>query len=88
MYKCFRIIDHIFSIYFQPNVGGKPPQSGNVPGPQPPHVPGMRPNIPSQPPHQQMPAKQNRITSIPKPAGLDPLIILQERENRCSISEY
>ncbi|KAI8429647.1 hypothetical protein MSG28_000228 [Choristoneura fumiferana] len=27
-------------------------------------------------------AKQNRITSIPKPVGLDPLLILNERENR------
>ncbi|XP_045467902.1 ATP-dependent helicase brm isoform X1 [Harmonia axyridis] len=65
----------------QPNLGGKPPQPGNVQAGQA-HVPGMRPNLPTQPPHQQMPTKQNRITSIPKPAGLDPLIILQERENR------
>lgn len=27
-------------------------------------------------------AKQNRITSIPKPVGIDPLQILNERENR------
>lgn len=30
----------------------------------------------------QPPVKQNRTTSCPKPVGLDPLIILQERENR------
>ncbi|KAK6636841.1 hypothetical protein RUM43_010505 [Polyplax serrata] len=30
----------------------------------------------------QAPAKQNRVTTIPKPMGLDPLTILQERENR------
>lgn len=27
-------------------------------------------------------AKQNRITSIPKPVGIDPIQILTERENR------
>lgn len=26
--------------------------------------------------------KQNRVTSVPRPLGLDPLLILQERENR------
>ncbi|XP_065202229.1 ATP-dependent helicase brm-like [Planococcus citri] len=26
--------------------------------------------------------KQNRVTSLPKPAGIDPLVVLQERENR------
>lgn len=26
--------------------------------------------------------KQNRITTIPKPCGLDPIVLLQERENR------
>jgi len=44
-----------------------------------------------QPPQQQQQqqaqgpqpsVKQNRTTSCPKPVGLDPLIILQERENR------
>ncbi|KAJ8969543.1 hypothetical protein NQ314_001695 [Rhamnusium bicolor] len=33
-------------------------------------------------PHHHQPAKQNRITALPKPCGVDPLIILQERENR------
>ncbi|XP_011302316.1 ATP-dependent helicase brm isoform X2 [Fopius arisanus] len=33
--------------------------------------------------NQQQPgAKTNRVTSVSKPAGLDPLLILQERENR------
>ncbi|XP_043263917.1 ATP-dependent helicase brm [Colletes gigas] len=39
-----------------------------------------------QTPQQQQPpqpgAKTNRVTSVAKPAGLDPLLILQERENR------
>lgn len=35
-----------------------------------------------QQPQQQQPTKNNRTTTIPKPAGLDPLLILQERENR------
>lgn len=38
------------------------------------------------PPHQQqisqVGAKTNKVTSVSKPAGLDPLLILQERENR------
>lgn len=38
-----------------------------------------------QTPHHQ-PTKQNRITSIPKPCGVDPLVLLQERENRYNIS--
>lgn len=31
---------------------------------------------------QQQQQKQNRVTSLPRPLGLDPLLILQERENR------
>lgn len=31
---------------------------------------------------QQQQSSKNRVTSIPKPSGLDPIIILQERENR------
>lgn len=31
---------------------------------------------------QQQQQKQNRITPVAKPGGLDPVIILQERENR------
>lgn len=40
---------------------------------------------PQQQQQQQPPqpgAKTNRVTSVTKPAGLDPLLILQERENR------
>ncbi|XP_024944891.1 ATP-dependent helicase brm isoform X3 [Cephus cinctus] len=52
----------------------------NVMGPTGPPRPG------SQTPQQQQPpppgAKTNRVTSVAKPAGLDPLLILQERENR------
>ncbi|KAL3278288.1 hypothetical protein HHI36_013622 [Cryptolaemus montrouzieri] len=63
----------------QPSPVVKAPQQGPPAG----NVPNMRSNLPAQPPtHQQMPTKQNRLTSIPKPAGLDPLVILQERENR------
>lgn len=46
-----------------------------------PQIP--QPGQPGQPgPPGQPGAKQNRVTTIPKPAGLDPLTILQERENR------
>ncbi|XP_023029619.2 ATP-dependent helicase brm isoform X2 [Leptinotarsa decemlineata] len=31
---------------------------------------------------QFVPTKQNRLTTIPKPCGLDPIVLLQERENR------
>ncbi|KAG5880736.1 hypothetical protein JTB14_009146 [Gonioctena quinquepunctata] len=31
---------------------------------------------------QFVPPKQNRLTTIPKPCGLDPVVLLQERENR------
>lgn len=52
----------------------------NVIGPVVPPRPGC------QTPQQQQPppagAKTNRVTSVAKPAGLDPLLILQERENR------
>ncbi|XP_069692754.1 ATP-dependent helicase brm-like isoform X2 [Periplaneta americana] len=65
----------------QPTVGSAPATSSS-PG-TPPVVPtqASRPGVtqPPQPPPQQ---KQNRVTPIAKPAGLDPLIILQERENR------
>ncbi|CAB3255466.1 unnamed protein product [Arctia plantaginis] len=60
-----------------PPVGGAPPLRGPAPLRQ--AAPG------SQPQHQGMPipgAKQNRITSMPKPVGIDPLQILNERENR------
>jgi SWI/SNF-related matrix-associated actin-dependent regulator of chromatin subfamily A protein 2/4 len=47
--------------------------------PLPPSGPTAGAQSAAQPPPQQ---KQNRVTPIAKPAGLDPLIILQERENR------
>lgn len=80
----------------QPMMGG-PQQMAGIP-PHMPNMPttnGPTPQQPlpqqqQQPPHQQQqqaqgpppPVKQNRTTSCPKPVGLDPLIILQERENR------
>ncbi|XP_043797729.1 ATP-dependent helicase brm-like [Apis laboriosa] len=45
-----------------------------------------RPSCQTPQQQQQQPpqpgAKTNRVTSVTKPAGLDPLLILQERENR------
>lgn len=74
----------------QPMMGG-PQQMAGIP----PHMPTTngpsQQSVPQQqqPPQQQQqaqgpppPVKQNRTTSCPKPVGLDPLIILQERENR------
>uniref|UniRef100_A0A671S5C9 SWI/SNF related, matrix associated, actin dependent regulator of chromatin, subfamily a, member 4 n=1 Tax=Sinocyclocheilus anshuiensis TaxID=1608454 RepID=A0A671S5C9_9TELE len=68
-----------------------PPQPTGRPSPAPPSVPPaaspvmppqtQSPGQPMQPPmvlHQ----KQNRITPIQKPRGLDPVEILQEREHR------
>jgi len=79
----------------QPMMGG-PQQMAGVP----PHMPNMpitngpspQQPLPQQQPSQPQPQtqgppppiKQNRTTSCPKPIGLDPLIILQERENRLS----
>lgn len=48
-------------------------------GPMPP-APGQQQQQQQQQP--QAPTKQNRVTTLPKPVGIDPLIILQERENR------
>ncbi|KAL4709787.1 hypothetical protein ACJJTC_001241 [Scirpophaga incertulas] len=64
-----------------PPMGGAPPLRG--PGPLRPQVPGA-PGMPNQQqPGGHMPGpKQNRVTSIPKPVGIDPLQILNERENR------
>ncbi|XP_030387339.1 ATP-dependent helicase brm isoform X2 [Scaptodrosophila lebanonensis] len=47
-------------------------------------APGMPPAPrPGAPPGQQQPmAKPNRVTTVAKPAGLDPITLLQERENR------
>ncbi|KAB0802651.1 hypothetical protein PPYR_04837 [Photinus pyralis] len=65
----------------QQPVGLKPGQQNNTP----PIPQGIRPGAtpPAQQGQGQHPApKQNRVTSIPKPVGIDPLIVLQERENR------
>jgi hypothetical protein len=40
------------------------------------------PQATQQQQQQQQQQKQNRITPVAKPGGLDPVIILQERENR------
>jgi len=63
-----------------------PPQQGAPPVPRP----GAVMSGPPRPPNNQQllsqtcqaQQKQNRITSVPRPLGLDPLLILQERENR------
>ncbi|CAO1341380.1 unnamed protein product [Diamesa tonsa] len=75
---------------------GTPPQSTTppssvAPGQQPPTPSGQRPNSqgppqsprPGAPPAgpPQMPNK-NRVTTLMKPVGLDPITILNERENR------
>lgn len=72
-----------------------PPPSNSPAGPM---IPPGGPQVPMQgtpavrppgPATQQQLAtqaqtqqKQNRVTSVPRPLGLDPLLILQERENR------
>lgn len=57
----------------QPMQGAQAPMTPQAPRPQGPQ--------PGQTGPQPQP-KQNRVTTLPKPAGIDPLIILQERENR------
>jgi len=54
------------------------------PSPAPPAAsPVMPPQTqPAQPPPMMLHQKQNRITPIQKPRGLDPAEILQEREYR------
>lgn len=73
---------------------GVPPHMPNMPstnGPSPqqpsPLQQQQQQQQQQQPQQQQVQGptpqvKQNRTTSCPKPVGLDPLIILQERENR------
>merc|ERR1712083_1163610 len=59
------------------NAGSPRPGPPTAPGPQGPQQQGQ------QVPQQQQPgAKPNRVTPIQKPAGIDPVTILQERENR------
>lgn len=56
-----------------------PPTSGSMP----PNVVRMGPTPPIPQPVQQPPGKPTKVTTMPKPFGIDPLAILQERENRC-----
>lgn len=69
-----------------------PPQPTGRPSPAPPSVPPaaspvmppqtQSPGQPALPPPMMLHQKQNRITPIQKPRGLDPVEILQEREYR------
>lgn len=79
-----------------PSQGPVTPTGPQVPGPVPNVIgptgtprPGCQ--TPQQQQQQQQPqqqqqqqpgAKNNRVTSVAKPAGLNPVLILQERENR------
>ncbi len=76
-----------------------PPQPTGRPSPAPPSVPPAA--SPVMPPQTQSPgqpvqptpmmpyhAKQNRITPIQKPCGLDPVEILQEREYRYTMDAH
>jgi SWI/SNF-related matrix-associated actin-dependent regulator of chromatin subfamily A protein 2/4 len=79
---------------FQPQGVLGQPQPVQIQGvkPGPPGGPqqnatGIRPGGPTQqnqsgPQQQQTSTKQNRVTTVPKPVGIDPVVILQERENR------
>ncbi|KAH0564535.1 hypothetical protein KQX54_012628 [Cotesia glomerata] len=54
-----------------------------IPSVNGPSRPGSQPSQQlQQHQQQQVGNKSNRVTSVVKPAGLDPLVILQERENR------
>ncbi|GJQ73042.1 brm [Trypoxylus dichotomus] len=64
----------------------QPPQPQPI-GPQQQQPPQQQPPQQQQQTQQQQqpqmpPTKQNRVTTLPKPVGIDPLVILQERENR------
>lgn len=70
-------------------VGQVPTPGGPQQGPIPPsQMGGMPPNsqprqgVPMPPMMQMQHQKQNRITPVAKPNGIDPVEILQERENR------
>lgn len=69
--------------------------TGSQPGPATPADPNKqaamqpaRPNSQPQSPRAAAPANQppmsnkNRVTTLPKPQGMDPIVILNERENR------
>ncbi|KAG5832087.1 hypothetical protein ANANG_G00287390 [Anguilla anguilla] len=59
------------------------PAPPSVPRLPPRHAPQTQsPGQPSQPPSMVLHQKQNRITPVQKPRGLDPVEILQEREYR------
>ncbi|CAK1548229.1 unnamed protein product [Leptosia nina] len=63
-----------------PPIGGAPAvRPGGPVRPAGPTAPGGQPAQPGAPTPV---AKQNRVTSIPKPVGIDPLLVLNERENR------
>lgn len=77
-----------------PAAQGKPPMvpvsGANSAPPDPSKPPTMHPARPnSQPqspragaPPGQQPMNKNRVTTVAKPQGLDPIVILNERENR------
>lgn len=61
-----------------------PPNTVAPPGPPVPGQ-GMSHATPASQPApagHQLPQRNVRVTSVPKPNGIDPLLILQERENR------
>lgn len=61
-----------------------PPNTVVPPGPPVPGTVMSHQAPPSQPVQAapQLPQRNMRVTSVPKPTGIDPLLILQERENR------
>ncbi|XP_017695322.1 PREDICTED: transcription activator BRG1-like, partial [Lepidothrix coronata] len=72
--------------YSRPHGMGGPNMPPPGPSGVPPGMPGQPPGGPPKPwpeaPALPMHPKQNRITPIQKPRGLDPVEILQEREYR------
>lgn len=64
--------------------GGPQANQPQTPAGQNAQPPTSQPSTqPTQPQQQQAPqGKQNRVTTLPKPVGIDPIVILQERENR------
>lgn len=58
-----------------------PMSQGMPPMQQPQSLPQQLPQQ-TAPQGQQLPQKQGRVTSVSKPIGIDPILILQERENR------
>ncbi len=63
--------------------GQQPPVSVPLAGTQAPVPPTSASASQTQVPSgSQLPQKNTRVTSVSKPAGIDPLLILQERENR------